>query len=300
MRRQRWVLQRHCSGSFTATAVGRATIRQGISLSSLTSLEAAAAKPATRIRGRLETTRIRGKIAFIHLRQPPCHSIQVVASAADIVRRVKELTPESIIDATGTLVPAERPVTSASCKNYELHAERVDVVSRAATPLPFPIKDCNTRLDTRLNHRVMDMRTPLTASVLRLVSAHVRACLCLCSRTAGPMDHGKTNKRAASHRTHGMNERMHFCDGVFLPPLVVVFSLARVFSPSPPIRQRPPRAHVEGHIRVHIYLSVSVYIYRGNKDSVGGKLIRRSLVSRNERTTCLQFGTGGVGRRSLS
>ncbi|KAF5219343.1 hypothetical protein ECC02_007679 [Trypanosoma cruzi] len=177
MRRQRWVLQRYCSGSFTATAVGRATILQGTSLSSLTSLEAAAAKPATRIRGRVETTRIRGKIAFIHLRQPPCHSIQVVASAADIVRRVKELTPESIIDATGTLVPAERPVTSVSCKNYELHAERVDVVSRAATPLPFPIKDCNTKLDTRLNHRVMDMRTPLTASVLRLLSA-----VCQCFR----------------------------------------------------------------------------------------------------------------------
>ncbi|EKF27577.1 aspartyl-tRNA synthetase, putative, partial [Trypanosoma cruzi marinkellei] len=212
------------SGPFTATAVGRATIQQGTSLSSLTSLEAAAAKPATRIRGRVGTTRIRGKIAFIHLRQPPFRSIQVVASAAEIVRRVKELTPESIIDATGTLVPAERPVTSVSCKNYELHAESVDAVGRAATPLPFPIKDCNARLDTRLNHRVMDMRTPLTASVPRLASVHVRARLCLCSRIAGPMGQGKPNEFAALHRTHGMNERMHLCNGVFLPPLIVFLS----------------------------------------------------------------------------
>ncbi|RNC46202.1 mismatch repair protein, partial [Trypanosoma cruzi] len=110
------------------------------------------------------------------------------------------------------------------------------------------------------------------------------------------MDHGKTNEIAASHSAHGMNERVHFCDGVFLPPLVVFFSLARVFSPSPPIRQRPLRAYVEGHIRVHIYLSVCIYIYRGNKETgEGGKPIRRSLLSRNERTTRSQFGTGRGG-----
>lgn len=122
------------------------------------------------IRGRVKNSRIRGKLAFIQVRQPPFDSIQVVASGAEIARQVKTITPESIVDVTGTIVRAERPVTSVSCSNYELHAERVDVVSKAESPLPFPINDCHTKLDTRLNHRVIDMRTSLMAAVPRVVS----------------------------------------------------------------------------------------------------------------------------------
>ncbi|RNF09792.1 putative aspartyl-tRNA synthetase [Trypanosoma rangeli] len=186
MRRQRWVLlpprvlrhaatpQPHCRGYTTTAGVNIATILRGTSSSSSSSVSSSAAAVACetmRMRGRVEAARVRGKLAFIHLRQPPFHSIQVVASGTAIVRQVKDLTPESIIDVTGTLVPVERPVTSVSCSNYELHAERVEVVSKAATPLPFPIRDCYTKLDTRLNHRVVDLRTPLMTSVLRVVSA---------------------------------------------------------------------------------------------------------------------------------
>ncbi|KEG09827.1 aspartyl-tRNA synthetase [Trypanosoma grayi] len=160
-----WTARRHC-GCTTAIGIDIASIQLG-----------ATPPAAATLRGRVEHVRVRGKLAFIHLRQPPFHSIQVVAVGAGMARQVKDLTPESIVDVTGAVVPAEKPVTSVSCTNYELHAERIHVVSKADTPLPFPIKDCHTKLDTRLNHRVVDLRTPLMASMLRIVSA-----ICQCFR----------------------------------------------------------------------------------------------------------------------
>ncbi|RNF24492.1 putative aspartyl-tRNA synthetase [Trypanosoma conorhini] len=176
MRRPQWLLPpRHCRGCTAAAGVDIATLLRVASSSSSSSSSSTPPAPASgaamRMRGRVEAVRVRGRLAFIHLRQPPAHSIQVVASGAALARQVRDLAPESIIDVTGALIPAERPVTSVSCSNYEIHAERVEVVSAAATPLPFPIRDRHTRLDTRLNHRVVDLRTPLMASVLRVVSA---------------------------------------------------------------------------------------------------------------------------------
>ncbi|SCU69726.1 aspartyl-tRNA synthetase, putative [Trypanosoma equiperdum] len=150
-----------CSATGKPPMVGVAAIQRG-------ALQSAA---SARVRGRVENFRVRGKLAFIQLRQPPSHSIQVVAAGAEISHRVKELTPESIVDVIGVIKPTERPATSVSCSNYELHATSIEVVSKAAVPLPFPLHDQNAKLDTRLNNRYIDMRTPLAVAMIRLVSA---------------------------------------------------------------------------------------------------------------------------------
>ncbi|KAI5690518.1 OBfold nucleic acid binding domain [Leishmania braziliensis] len=124
------------------------------------------------VRARLERTRSRGKrLAFLHLRQPPLESVQAVCEGKALTKQARNITPESIVDVTGVLCRAATSVQSTTCQGWELQVTALQVVSQATTPLPFPYHDTNTKLDTRLNHRVMDLRTEQMAATSRLVSA---------------------------------------------------------------------------------------------------------------------------------
>ena len=122
--------------------------------------------PQTRLRGRVERIRIKGKnIAFLLLRQPVVTSppepgdssgshltaafeapgkhaggatIQVVLNSPLLVSKAKDLlTPETVVDVAGVLVKAK--VAAASADAVELRCYTMEVVSKADTPLPFPI-----------------------------------------------------------------------------------------------------------------------------------------------------------------
>ncbi|KAG5506110.1 hypothetical protein GH5_05792 [Leishmania sp. Ghana 2012 LV757] len=123
------------------------------------------------VRARLERTRSRGTLAFLHLRQPPLESVQAVCEGKELAKQAKSITLESIVDVTGIVRRAATPVQSTTCQGWELQVAAMQVVSRAATPLPFPYNDTNTKLDTRLNHRIIDLRTEQMVATLRLVSA---------------------------------------------------------------------------------------------------------------------------------
>ncbi|KPA78248.1 putative mitochondrial aspartyl-tRNA synthetase [Leptomonas pyrrhocoris] len=123
------------------------------------------------VRARVERVRGRGKLGFLHLRQPPLESLQAVCLGKGLTTQAKAIAPESIVDVTGLVQRAAAPVQSTTCEHGELHVTSLRVVSAAATPLPFPYRDANTKLDTRLNHRVMDLRTERMVAITRLVSA---------------------------------------------------------------------------------------------------------------------------------
>jgi aspartyl-tRNA synthetase len=123
------------------------------------------------VRARVERFRGRGKLGFLHLRQPPLESLQAVCIGKELTAAANALNPESIVDVTGVLQRAVSPVQSTTCQHCELRVTALRVVSPAATPLPFPYRDDKTKLDTRLNHRVMDLRTDRMVAITRLVSA---------------------------------------------------------------------------------------------------------------------------------
>lgn len=123
------------------------------------------------VRARVERVRGRGKLAFLHLRQPPLESLQAVCEGKELAKQAKDITPESIADVTGVVHRAATAVQSTTCHGCELRVTALHVISRAAPPLPFPYHDPNTKLDTRLNHRVIDLRTERMVAVARLVSA---------------------------------------------------------------------------------------------------------------------------------
>ena len=78
-----------------------------------------------------------------------------------------ELPRESVIDVTGTVRRSEK-----SNRGVELFPERIEVLARAGVPLPLGVVDrVSADLDTRLNHRVLDLRKPEVSAIFEVRSA---------------------------------------------------------------------------------------------------------------------------------
>ncbi|KCV72889.1 aspartyl-tRNA synthetase [Fonticula alba] len=156
----------------------------------LSTLTAADAGSTVLIRGRVHVSRGTGKLAFITLRQQS-HTVQVVAAADDktisrhMVRFIGNIPKESVVDVTATVTAAPTPIDSCSKKDIELQVQKVFVVSRNNHRMPFELADAlrteaelagdsglvGVSLDTRLNNRVIDLRTMTNQSIFRLQAA---------------------------------------------------------------------------------------------------------------------------------
>jgi aspartyl-tRNA synthetase len=102
-----------------------------------------------------------------------------------MVKYVCALSKESVVDLEGTVVKPEAAITGASCP-YELGAVTVRCISRAAGSLPFDLEDASrpdaeveaenspfpkVNPETRLDNRVLDLRTPANQAIFRLQAA---------------------------------------------------------------------------------------------------------------------------------
>ncbi|GAX26572.1 aspartyl-tRNA synthetase [Fistulifera solaris] len=147
------------------------------------------------LRGRLQSIRVKGGSCFLVLRQDSFHTIQACYfkdkenpdESQKMLKYLKSLTVESIVDLEGTLVPAD--VKSCSVQDVELTIRRIHTVSKAAAVLPFLVEDAarsetevEASQDTdrpfprlgqeiRLDHRWMDLRAPANNAILRIQSA---------------------------------------------------------------------------------------------------------------------------------
>ncbi|KAL7574237.1 hypothetical protein ACA910_012492 [Epithemia clementina (nom. ined.)] len=147
------------------------------------------------LRGRLNSLRPTGGSCFLVLRQDSFHTVQACyfkdkedpEGSKKMLKFLKSLTLESIIDIEGTL--AEADVISCSVKNFEIKLKRIYCVSRAAVQLPFLVEDAarserevDESQDTdrpfprlgqeiRLDHRWLDLRAPANNAIMRVQSA---------------------------------------------------------------------------------------------------------------------------------
>ncbi|PNH06255.1 Aspartate--tRNA ligase, cytoplasmic [Tetrabaena socialis] len=145
------------------------------------------------IRGRIHTTRGKGKSAFLVLRQRTA-TVQALLFADEqvvskgMVKYATQVTKESIVDVEGIIKVPEKPVEGCSQKDVELHVTLIRVVSRAAI-LPFELVDAGRSeeevkaaaergevlstvgQDLRLDNRFLDLRTPANQAIFRLQSA---------------------------------------------------------------------------------------------------------------------------------
>jgi len=153
-------------------------------------------QPSERVwlRGRLHSIRVKGGSCFLVLRQDSFNTIQAVffkdkerpEFSQKMIKYLKSLTEESIIDLEGTLV--ESDVRSCSVKNVEVKISRIHSVAKANPILPFLVEDAarsEAEVDAsqetdrpfprlgqelRLDNRWMDLRAPANNAILRVQS----------------------------------------------------------------------------------------------------------------------------------
>jgi aspartyl-tRNA synthetase len=100
-----------------------------------------------------------GKIAFIILRDRTGF-VQVTLKPAELgqeeFERICKVPRESVISAEG------RPVASPQAKvGAEVIAKKVRILSESSSPLPLGVADkVSAEMETRLNHRTLDIRKP--------------------------------------------------------------------------------------------------------------------------------------------
>ncbi|KAL8937811.1 MAG: hypothetical protein Q9216_004242 [Gyalolechia sp. 2 TL-2023] len=139
------------------------------------------------------------KLAFLVLREE-AHTIQAVIAeggsnkiSRQMVKWCCGINSESIVRATGLVKQPKEPVTSTSISNFELHVEKLYMISEAAQMLPIQVKDCMrpppmnedlkeeaetdaqglpvVSLAARLNNRVLDGRTAANQAIFQLQGA---------------------------------------------------------------------------------------------------------------------------------
>uniref|UniRef100_A0A915L369 Aspartyl-tRNA synthetase n=1 Tax=Romanomermis culicivorax TaxID=13658 RepID=A0A915L369_ROMCU len=137
------------------------------------------------IRGRLHTSRSKGKTCFVVIRQQ-LHTIQALMFVSDeekiskqMVKFAASIPKESIIDIQGVICKVDAPITSCTQQNVEIHIRKIFIVNAAAQRLPLQIEDAarpindadplsHVNLDTRLDNRVLDLRTPTSLAIFKL------------------------------------------------------------------------------------------------------------------------------------
>jgi aspartyl-tRNA synthetase len=113
------------------------------------------------------------KLVFVVLRDVTGF-VQATGRAAELGERVKELASlprESVVSVTGRAV-----VPSKAKVGAEILAEKWEVLSRAATPLPLgPADKVNVEAETRFEHRTLDLRRPEVLALFRFRSEVMRS-----------------------------------------------------------------------------------------------------------------------------
>ncbi|XP_055619759.1 aspartate--tRNA ligase, cytoplasmic [Toxorhynchites rutilus septentrionalis] len=138
------------------------------------------------VRGRVHTSRSKGKQCFLVLRKQSS-TVQCVVAVNDAVSKqmVKfsgSVPRESIIDIKAKVIPVSIKIEACTEQNLELHVQEFYLVSSAKAQLPLQIEDAarpeksndpealkiRVNQDTRLDNRVLDLRTPANQAIFRL------------------------------------------------------------------------------------------------------------------------------------
>eukprot|EP00092_Neocalanus_flemingeri_P024203 GFUD01026250.1.p1 GENE.GFUD01026250.1~~GFUD01026250.1.p1 ORF type:complete len:741 (-),score=338.37 GFUD01026250.1:91-2313(-) len=137
------------------------------------------------IRGRLHTSRAKGKQCFFVIRQQQV-TVQCLAFVNEFVSKqmvkfIAHISKESIVDVEAVIKKVDEKIESCTQQDVELHVNQVWVVSASDPQLPLQIEDAARKVteedegtfarvnqDTRLDNRVLDLRTPTNQAIFRL------------------------------------------------------------------------------------------------------------------------------------
>ncbi|KAJ9113559.1 hypothetical protein QFC20_001910 [Naganishia adeliensis] len=171
--------------------------RARLSFESLMAPDAASQYPESQtvlIRARVHNSRAQGaKMAFVTLRQQTLTLQGVVAISKEgdehavtkqMVKYATGIPAESIVLVEGVIKPAE--VKSCTVQTCEVQIRKIHTIVEVTQRLPFGVDEASrteadyakedtqfarVNLDTRLDNRVMDLRTPVNQAIFRVQSA---------------------------------------------------------------------------------------------------------------------------------
>ncbi|KAJ3561855.1 hypothetical protein NP233_g9937 [Leucocoprinus birnbaumii] len=140
-------------------------------------------------RARIQTSRAQGsKMVFLNLRQGT-ESVQALAVVTpeniskQMVKWIAGLATESIVLVEGIVNKPPEPIKSATVSDAEVQVTQLHLISGIEGRLPFSLEDASrpdtetnddeaqfnrVLLDTRLNNRVIDLRTQTNHAIFRL------------------------------------------------------------------------------------------------------------------------------------
>uniref|UniRef100_A0A1J3EQZ6 aspartate--tRNA ligase n=1 Tax=Noccaea caerulescens TaxID=107243 RepID=A0A1J3EQZ6_NOCCA len=138
------------------------------------------------IRGRVNTNRpVSNKKGFLVLRQSG-FTVQCVATQSEetkvgvnFIKYLKQLSNESFVDVMGVVVLPKEEVKGTT-QQVEIQVRKVYCVNSALPKLPLLVEDASrsekemeaglsgANQDTRLNNRVIDLRTPANQAIFRI------------------------------------------------------------------------------------------------------------------------------------
>lgn len=139
------------------------------------------------LRARLHTSRQQGAtMAFVTLRQQ-LSLLQglVKANGASVSKQMVKwagaINLESIVLVHGTVRKVDEPIKSATVQDAEIHVSKIYTIQETPEQLPMLIEDASrsdaeaeaaglpvVNLDTRLDARVIDLRTPTNQAIFRI------------------------------------------------------------------------------------------------------------------------------------
>jgi len=156
------------------------------------------------IRGRLSSIRAFSKLAFLVLREEYANVQAVLAKtkdgqvSAEMLEWTKKISPESIVDIYGVVSTTKEEVKACTQNKVEIQITKIYVVSRSNPVLPFQLEDASqpfeagevemeevtkeeskenskagsrVLLKTRLDNRVIDLRTKTNHAIMTVQSA---------------------------------------------------------------------------------------------------------------------------------
>ncbi|GAA5994409.1 aspartate--tRNA ligase DPS1 [Rhodotorula paludigena] len=172
--------------SYGKLPLNNSSSRSGQKREKLEDITAAREGETVFVRARVQTSRAQGaKMVFVVLRQQD-HTIQGLvvvepeAVSKKMVRWVESINDESIVLVEGVVQKAKEPVKSCTVHEVELKIRKIHLISEAPAMLPFNMNDAlrpmdstegvNVALDTRLDNRVLDLRTTTNQAIFKIQS----------------------------------------------------------------------------------------------------------------------------------
>ncbi|KAL1753341.1 hypothetical protein FB107DRAFT_292508 [Schizophyllum commune] len=143
------------------------------------------------LRARVHTSRGKGNVVFLVLRQR-IDTIQAVLTAKPekvskpMVKWASGLSDESIVLVEGVVTAVPTPIQSTTIHNAEIQISKIHLIAGLSATLPFTIDDASRSeaelqaadtqynkvlLDTRLNNRIVDLRTQTNQAIFKLQAA---------------------------------------------------------------------------------------------------------------------------------